>query len=232
MNRHRLRALVCWSTGKDSAWALHLLRSRDDVEVVGLLTTVNRAAGRVAMHGVRERMLELQAQALGLPLTRVPIPERCSNRQYERAMAAALGRARSDGVSAVAFGDLYLEDVRRYREEQLAAIGIEPLFPIWGRETTDLAREMIRAGLRARLTCIDPKVLDPSFAGRTYDGALIAALPKGVDPCGENGEFHTFAYRGPMFAEEIGVRGGAVVERDGFVFADLQPADDSAATDR
>ena len=219
---------MCWSSGKDSAWALHVLRGQGDVEVAGLLTTVNRTAGRVAMHGVRERLLELQAEALGLPLIRVPIPEKCSNEHYEGAMAAALGQAKSDGVSAVVFGDLFLEDIRRYREQQLAALGLKPLFPIWGRDTAHLARKMSRSGLRARLTCLDPKALDPSFAGRTYDHALIDALPDGIDPCGENGEFHTFAYRGPMFANEIGVRAGTVVERDGFVFADLLPANEAA----
>ena len=231
MDRRRPQALMCWSSGKDSAWALHVLRGQGDIEVAGLLTTVNRAAGRVAMHGVRERLVELQAEALGLPLIRVHIPEKCSNEQYEGAMAAALQQAKSDGVSAVAFGDLFLEDIRRYREENLAALDIKPLFPVWGWDTAHLAREMIRAGLRARVTCLDPKALDPSFAGRTYDHTLIEALPDSVDPCGENGEFHTFAYRGPMFAHEIGVRAGAVVERDGFVFADLLPDDEAATAD-
>ena len=231
MDRRRPRALMCWSSGKDSAWALHVLRGQGDIEVVGLLTTVNRAAGRVAMHGVRERLVELQAEVLGLPLIRVHIPEKCSNEQYAGAMAAALQQARIDGVSAVAFGDLFLEDIRRYREEKLAAPGIKPLFPIWGWDIAHLAREMVRAGLRARVTCLDPKALDPSFAGRTYDHDLIEALPDSVDPCGENGEFHTFAYRGPMFANEIGVRAGAVVERDGFVFADFLPVDEAATAD-
>jgi uncharacterized protein (TIGR00290 family) len=220
----RRRALMCWSSGKDSAWALHALRTSGDVEVVGLLTTINRAASRVAMHGVRERLLELQAEALGLPLTKVYIPEPCSNEEYEGAMAAALDRAKREGVMAMAFGDLFLEDIRHYREEKLAPTGIEPLFPIWGLETERLARDMVEAGLRARLTCVDPRQLDRSFAGRRYDQDLLDALPAGVDPCGERGEFHTFAYRGPMFAREIIVRGGAVVERGGFVFADVLPA--------
>ena len=215
---------MCWSSGKDSAWALHTLRTRGEVEVAGLLTTINQAAGRVAMHAVRERLLEMQAEALGLPLTKVLIPEPCSNEQYEAAMAEAVGRAMADGVTAMAFGDLFLEDIRRYREEKLAPTGITPLFPIWGLETAQLARDMVGAGLRAHVTCVDPKQLDPSFAGRTFDDAMIDALPEGVDPCGERGEFHTFAYQGPMFARPIEVRPGVVVERAGFVFADVVPA--------
>ncbi|NNL85144.1 MAG: adenine nucleotide alpha hydrolase [Myxococcales bacterium] len=212
---------MSWSSGKDCAWALHALRASSEVEIVGLLTTINREHSRVAMHGVRERLLEMQADALGLPLTKVFIPNPCSNAQYERAMADALDRAKRGGVTAVAFGDLFLEDIRRYREETLAPTGIEPLFPIWGQKTDQLARDMVDAGMRAYVTCVDTSQLDRSFAGRTYDRQMLEALPAGVDPCGENGEFHTFAFRGPMFSREIEVKPGALVERSGFVFADL-----------
>lgn len=212
---------MSWSSGKDSAWALHALRTGAEVEIVGLLTTINREHSRVAIHGVRERLLEMQADALGLPLTKVFIPNPCSNAQYERAMSDALDRAKRGGVTAVAFGDLFLEDIRRYREEKLAPTGIEPLFPIWGQKTDQLARDMVDAGLRAYVTCVDTSQLDRSFAGRTYDRQMLEALPAGVDPCGENGEFHTFAYCGPMFSREIEVKPGALVERSGFVFADL-----------
>jgi uncharacterized protein (TIGR00290 family) len=223
------KVLMCWSTGKDSAWALHVLRKEARVEVVGLLTTINTAANRVAMHAVRVRLLSMQAEALGLPLIRVPIPEPCSNAQYEHAMASALDEALAAGVTAVAFGDLFLEDVRRYREEKLRPAGIEPLFPLWGRETGALAHEMIAGGLRARLTCVDPRHLDRSFAGRDFDADLLASLPPTVDPCGERGEFHSFAYAGPMFARPIPIVSGAVVERDGFVFADVLPDPSASA---
>lgn len=215
------RALVAWSSGKDSAWALHLLRARGDVEVVGLLTTMNEAFGRVAMHAVRAELVEAQARALGLPLIQAPIPNPSTNAQYEAAMAAALERARSAGVTAVAFGDLFLEDVRRYRETRLEGTGIRPLFPLWARDTIALSREMVASGLRAVVTAVDPRRLDSSFAGRTYDAAFLGDLPAETDPCGENGEFHTFAFEGPMFAAPIRVSRGEIVTRDGFVFADL-----------
>ena len=218
-------ALLAWSSGKDSAWSLHVLRAAGEVEVVGLLTTINAAFDRVAMHAVRTELLRAQADAAGVPLWPVPIPWPCSNDAYEAAMAAALERAQADGVTAVAFGDLFLEDIRRYREERLRPLGIEPLFPLWGRPTAPLAAEMIAGGLRARLTCVDPKQLDPRFAGREFDAALLAELPGGVDPCGERGEFHTFAYDGPMFRRPVAPRAGEVVARDGFVFADLLPAE-------
>lgn len=212
---------MSWSSGKDCAWALHALRTRAEVEVVGLLTTINREHSRVAVHGVRERLLEMQADALDLPLTKVFIPDPCTNAQYESAMADALVQAKRRGVTALGFGDLFLEDIRRYREEKLAPTGIEPLFPIWGRKTDQLARDMVDAGLRAYVTCVDTSQLDRSFAGRTYDRQMLESLPTGVDPCGENGEFHTFAYCGPMFSREVEVKPGALVERSGFVFADL-----------
>jgi uncharacterized protein (TIGR00290 family) len=217
----RPRALLSWSSGKDSAWALHVLRQRNEVEVVGLLTTVNQAADRVAMHAVRSELLREQAAAVGLPLHAVGIPWPCSNADYEAAMSAALQRAKEDQIAVMAFGDLFLEDIRRYRVEKLTGTGIEPSFPIWGIPTDQLAREMIAGGLRARLTCVDPKQLDARFAGREFDSALISELPNGVDPCGEHGEFHTFSYDGPMFNRPVPVRNGELVTRDGFVFADL-----------
>jgi uncharacterized protein (TIGR00290 family) len=219
----RAKALLAWSSGKDSAWSLHLLRQRDDVEVVGLLTTINEVHDRVAMHAVRRVLLEAQARAASLPLWPVPIPSPCSNEQYERAMGEAIAAAVAAGVRAVAFGDLFLEDVRRYRERQMAGTGLELLFPLWGRPTAALALEMVAGGLRARITCVDPRVLPATFAGRAFDRALLDELPTGVDPCGENGEFHTFAWDGPMFEAPVPIRGGEVVERDGFVFADLLP---------
>ena len=219
------KALLAWSSGKDSAWSLHVLRAQGEVEVVGLLTTINEAFDRVAMHAVRTELLRAQADAADLPLWPVPIPWPCSNAEYEAAMAAAMARARADGITHVAFGDLFLEDVRRYREERLAPTGITPLFPIWGTPTDALARRMIDGGLRARLTCVDPKSLDARFAGREFDAALLAELPASVDPCGERGEFHTFAYDGPMFRRPVPIRAGEVVTRDGFVFADLLPSE-------
>jgi uncharacterized protein (TIGR00290 family) len=215
------RLWLSWSSGKDSAWALHALRRQDDYEICGLLTTINATAARVAMHAVRETLLERQAAATGLPLIKVPIPYPCPNEAYEAAMTGAIARAKDDGVSVMAFGDLFLEDVRRYRVEKLAPTGIDPVFPIWGIPTDRLARDMVAAGLRARVTCVDPKQLDPKFAGRVFDDSFLDDLPDGVDPCGENGEFHSFAFAGPMFAAPINVVPGETVERDGFVFTDL-----------
>ncbi len=219
----RPKAWLSWSTGKDSAWALHEVRARGEIEVVALLTTVNSAHRRVAMHAVRETLLDSQADALGLPVVKVPIPPHCVNAVYEEAMAAAMARARAEGAHLVVFGDLFLADVRAYREERLAACAMKAVFPLWGRDTAALAREMVASGVRAALTCVDPKQLSPTFAGRTFDAALLAELPSGVDPCGEKGEFHTFAFAGPMFRRPIGVKAGEVVERDGFFFADLLP---------
>ena len=217
----REKALLSWSSGKDSAWTLHRLRQQDEVEVVGLLTTINEAFERVAMHAVRVELLEAQAAAVGLPLVRVAIPSPCPNDVYEQAMSRAIDAAKAAGVSAIAFGDLFLEDIRRYRIEKLAGTGVRPIFPIWGIPTAALAREMVSGNLRARLTCVDPKSLSSSFAGREFDGALLDELPPSVDPCGERGEFHTFAYDGPMFERMIPVVAGEIVERDGFVFSDL-----------
>ena len=214
--------MVSWSTGKDSAWMLHVINQEYPKAAAGLLTTTNEAFDRVAMHAVRRELLEAQAEAARLPLHVLPLPWPCSNAQYEAIMKSAVEGFVADGFTHVAFGDLFLEDVRRYRVERLAGSGLEPLFPIWKtKPTSDLARDMIEAGLQARLTCIDPRKLDRSFAGRAFDHELLADLPRGTDPCGENGEFHSFACAGPMFTEAINVGVGEIVDRDGFVFADL-----------
>lgn len=222
------RALMSWSSGKDSALALHELRSRDDIEVTGLLTTVSAPFSRVAMHGVREELLALQADALGLPLWRVEIPWPCSNEEYEAAMATVLTRAVGEGITVMGFGDLFLDDIRRYREQRFAASGVKPLFPLWGRDTRALAQEMLDTGIRATIVCVDPSQLDPRFCGRELDAALLEELPARVDPCGENGEFHTFVWDGPGFASPLAIRTGETVERDGFFFTDLQPAEATA----
>lgn len=212
---------MCWSSGKDSAWALHVERQRGEVEVVGLLTTVTDAYNRVSMHGVRDEVLAAQAESVGLPLLRVPIPVPCSNAAYEAAMGKAVQQALAQGVAYMIFGDLFLEDVRRYRESQLAGTGISPRFPLWGRPTRSLAEEMIRAGLLARVTCLDPKRVPKELAGSVFDPQFLARLPAEVDPCAERGEFHTCALAGPMFQRAIAVEVGPTVERDGFVFTDL-----------
>jgi uncharacterized protein (TIGR00290 family) len=219
----RPKAWLAWSSGKDSAWALHTIRRQGEFEVVALLTTINRTYQRVAMHAVRESLVEMQAAAAGLPLVKVPIPSPCSNEIYEQAMSEAMARARAEGAWHVAFGDLFLEDIRAYREKHLAACGMTPVFPVWGKNTRRLAEEMLAGGLSAFLTCVDPRKLDRAFAGRRFDAHLLRDLPPSVDPCGENGEFHTFANAGPMFEHEIPVEAGEIVGRDGFVFADLLP---------
>ena len=216
-----MTVLLSWSSGKDSAWALHVLRSDPRVHVAALLTTFNEAVDRVAMHAVRRELVEAQAEAAGLPLVRVTIPSPCPNEIYEDRMRDAVSRAVADGFTHVAFGDLFLEDVRRYREARLAGTGLQPIFPLWGRPTPALAHEMIAGGLEAILTCVDPRVLDRAFAGRRYNSALLDDLPSTIDPCGERGEFHSFCCAGPMFSTPIPVETGIVVERDGFVFADV-----------
>ena len=217
------RVLLSWSSGKDSAWSLYKLRQDPRCEVVGLLTTLNEAFDRVAMHAVRRELLEAQAKAAGLPLQAVPIPWPCSNEEYERIMASVCAKARQSGVDAVAFGDLFLRDIRAYRERQLEGTGLEPLFSLWNLDTHDLAQAMIAGGLRAKLTCVDPKRLAPTFAAREFDQQLLAELPEGTDPCGENGEFHSFVYCAPIFDKALPIRMGEIIERDGFVFADVIP---------
>jgi uncharacterized protein (TIGR00290 family) len=216
------RVLVSWSSGKDSAWMLWALRAAGE-DVAGLLTTFNEAADRVAMHAVRRSLVESQAEAAGAPLRPVRLPWPCSNDQYEACVGAELARAAAEGITHVAFGDLFLEDVRAYRERQLSGTGLEPLFPLWHPPggTAALARAMIAGGLEAVITCVDPAQLDPSFVGRRFDAALLEELPEGVDPCGERGEFHTFAHAGPMFARPIDVAVGERLLRDGFWFADV-----------
>lgn len=217
------RILVSWSTGKDSAWMLHVINQEFPDAAAGLLTTTNQAFDRVAMHAIRRELLEAQAEAARLPLYVLPLPWPCSNAQYESIMKTAVDGFVAGGFTHVAFGDLFLEDVRRYREDRLAGSGLAPLFPIWKtKPTADLARDMIEAGLQARLTCVDPRKLDRSFAGRAFDIQLLNDLPSDVDPCGENGEFHSFAFAGPMFTKEIAVEPGDTVDRDGFVFVDLK----------
>lgn len=215
------RVVVSWSSGKDSAWTLHRLRQRDNVEVVGLMTTLNQAFDRVAMHSTRAQVLEAQAEAAGLPLRKIALPWPCSNEQYEAIMRECVSALKADGVQAVAFGDLFLEDIRQYREKQMAGTGLEPLFPLWLEPTDNLAREMIAGGLKTKIVCVDPKKLDVSFAGREFDAQLLRDLPAGVDPCGERGEFHTCVYAGPMFGREFPVTLGEIVERDGFVYCDV-----------
>jgi uncharacterized protein (TIGR00290 family) len=212
------RVLLSWSSGKDSAWTLHVLRRDPDVELVGLLTTFNESVSRVAMHAVRREVVDAQAKAAGLPLWPVHIPSPCPNEIYEARMRTAMDEAVNAGVTHVAFGDLFLEDVRRYREERLAPTGIAPIFPLWGRPTKALAREMISGGLRATITCVDPRQLDRRFAGKQFEEC---DFPDGVDPCGERGEFHSCVTAGPMFNSPISTTTGDVLERDGFVFCDV-----------
>jgi uncharacterized protein (TIGR00290 family) len=225
-----MKTLVSWSSGKDSAWMLHVLRQQPDVTIAGLVTTLNAEFDRVAMHGVRRALLQAQADAAGLPLHVLPIPHPCPNETYEQIMGAFIAEQAARGIEAMAFGDLFLEDIRRYREEKLAGTGIAPLFPIWGIGTARLARDMIAGGLVAHLTCVDPRKLPERFAGRRFDAHLLADLPAGIDPCGENGEFHSFASAGPMFRHAIPVAAGDVVTRDGFTFCDLIPSPRASLT--
>jgi uncharacterized protein (TIGR00290 family) len=217
------RVLLSWSSGKDCAWALHLLRRQPDVEVVGLVTTLNSHFQRVAMHGTRLSVLENQAAAAQLPLWIVPLPWPCTNEIYEQRMAVVCDRAVHEAINAFAFGDLFLRDIRAYRETQLKPTGLEPLFPLWDMPTDQLARDMIAAGLRAKLVCVDSRQLPASFSGRDFDASLLRDLPAGVDPCGERGEFHSCVYDGPMFTSPIPLEAGEIVDRDGFVYADFHP---------
>jgi uncharacterized protein (TIGR00290 family) len=225
-----MRTLLSWSGGKDSAWTLHILR-RDcpQIEIVGLITTINLHFDRIAMHGVRRELLEAQGRSAGLPLWTVPLPWPCSNAEYEQRMRALIDTARKLEVEAFAFGDLFLAEIREYRERQLAGTGIQPLFPIWGIPTNQLAQDMIAGGLKARIACVDPRQISADFAGREYDERLLQALPASADPCGENGEFHTFVYSGPMLQHEFPIVAGETVERDGFIYTDLMLADEMHA---
>jgi diphthamide synthase (EF-2-diphthine--ammonia ligase) len=218
------KALVAWSSGKDSAFSLDVMRRAGDYDIVGALTTVTETFGRVSMHGVRQEILMAQLDAAELPATIVAIPFPCSNEVYEARMATALAEAKTQGVSHVIFGDLFLQDVRAYREHKLEGTGITPLFPLWGRPTDALACEMIDAGLETYLTTVDLSKLPKSFAGRKFDAALLADFPPDIDPCGENGEFHSCVVAGPMLRRKIAITVGETVERDGFAYADLVPA--------
>ncbi len=220
----KTRVVLAWSSGKDSAWTLHCLRQANEVEVVGLLTTFNETFDRVAMHAVRRVLVEQQAIQTELPLFSVPIPWPCSNEDYEQAMELSVKQLVNEHqVTHIAFGDLFLEDIRAYREETLKDLDIKPLFPIWGLDTRQLAVDMIASGLKAKITCVDPKLLPAKLAGRSFDREFLKELPADVDPCGENGEFHSYAYQGPMFNNNISIQLGEIVERDGFVFADIKP---------
>ena len=223
------RILLSWSSGKDSAWALYVLRKTTAYDVVGLLTTFNHAADRVAMHAVRRSLVEQQAAAVGISLWPVQLPWPCSNSEYDTIMAQECEKAVSKGIAAIAFGDLFLEDVRSYREKRLEGSGLKPLFPIWGSPTRALAQEMIFWGMRSKLTCVDTRKLDSSFAGRDFDQQLLSELPEGIDPCGENGEFHSFVYAGPIFGSPLSISSGEIVFRDGFAFADVIPLTQCAA---
>lgn len=217
------KILLSWSSGKDSAWTLHTLRQKPNVEIVGLLTTFNETNNRAAMHAVRLELVQAQAQAAGLPLWPVPLPFPCSNEEYESRMRSVIERAKRDGVSHIAFGDLFLEDIRAYRERMMAGTGIEPIFPLWRArdDTKALAEEMLAGGLRAALITIDSKRLSPAFAGRMYDKQMLVELPPSVDPCGENGEFHTFCFDGPMFSHPISLQFGETIEREGYLYTDI-----------
>ena len=217
------KILLSWSSGKDSAWTLHLLRQRPDIQIAALVTTFNSEANRVAMHAVRRVLVETQAEQTGLPLWAVELPWPCSNLDYEERMRTVCQRATAEGITAIAFGDLFLQEIRDYRVRQLQGSGLEPLFPVWQIPTEQLGRDMIAAGVKAKITCVDPSKLAKSFAGRDYNLGLLQTLPPDIDPCGENGEFHTFVYDAPVFSRPIGVQTGEVVERSGFVFADLLP---------
>lgn len=222
------KAWMAWSSGKDSAWALHTARQLGEVDIVGIMTTVTSVYDRISMHGVRRSLLEAQANALGLPLYCVEIPAPCSNQDYEERMRAAMQVAQAQEVSHIVFGDLFLEDLKEYRERNLAQVGMQAYFPLWKRDTASLAQEMIDGGLKAHLTCIDPRKMPVSLAGHAFNTTLLNSLPDLVDPCGENGEFHSFVWDGPMFQRPIPVQVGETVERDGFVFTDLLPLESPA----
>lgn len=217
-------AWLAWSSGKDSAWALHVARQQGEVDIAGLMTTITRPYERVSMHAVREELLDLQAEAVGLPLHKAYIPAPCSNEEYAEVMRKSMEQAKAEGVKGVVFGDLFLGDVRRYREENLAQVGMMAHFPLWGSDTKALAREMIEAGVKAVVTCVDPRKIPRELAGAEFGAEFVSALPADADPLGENGEFHTFIYSGPMFGAPLEIKVGETVEREGFVFTDILPA--------
>lgn len=216
-------AFVSWSSGKDSAYALYEAERLGLARIAGVLTTINEVYDRVAMHGVRCTLLDRQIAALDLPCIKVALPNPCPNEVYEARMAEACDRVKTQGIRRIVFGDLFLEDIRAYRIEKLAAAGMEPVFPLWKRDTAILARQMIASGVMAHISCLDPRKIPREFAGRAFDEGLLGDLPAGIDPCGENGEFHTVVSAGPMFSAPIGVSIGETVERDGFVFTDVVP---------
>jgi uncharacterized protein (TIGR00290 family) len=217
------RTLLSWSGGKDSAWALQVLRQQEDIEVVGLFCTFNKKYERGAMHAVRNELIHRQAASVGLPLELIPIPDPCSDSEYKAIMADFIEGVKSMGIECIAFGDLFLEEIRSYREKSLAGTGITPLFPLWGIPTGELSKEMVSSGLRAKITCIDPKQLSAEFSGHEYDSSFLAQIPDSIDPCGEKGEFHSFAYDGPMFNDKVNICVGETVTRDGFIFTDILP---------
>ncbi|RMF95412.1 MAG: adenine nucleotide alpha hydrolase [Candidatus Schekmanbacteria bacterium] len=215
------RTLLSWSSGKDSAWALYKLQQDPEIDLVGIFSTVNKKFNRIAMHGVKVELLYLQAECIGLPLQLIEIPYPCSNEEYEEKMARFVEKSKQNKIDCFAFGDLFLEDIRKYREEKLKGTGIAPIFPIWGIPTDKLSEEMINKGLKAVITCVDPKQISETFIGRSYDKSFLNNIPKDIDPCGENGEFHSFAYGGPMFEKDMKISVGKIVRRDGFVFVDV-----------
>ena len=217
------KVLLSWSSGKDSAWTLHLLRQQPNIHVAALLTTFNSEANRVAMHAVRRLLVEAQSERTGIQLWPVELAWPCSKLEYDDRMRIVCQRAAAEGITAVAFGDLFLQDIRNYRERQLQGTGLTPLFPVWQIPTDKMSRDMMAAGVKAKITCVDASKPAKSFAGHEHDLQLLQALPSGIDPCGENGEFHTFVYDAPVFSGPIAVRTGEVIERDGFAFADLVP---------
>lgn len=223
MSHTRFRAILSWSSGKDSAMSLFSVLKSNEFEILALLTTVSDQFHRVSMHGVREELLNQQAASLGLPIEKVHVPYPCPNAVYEQKMSTFLTSYKCKGLTHVIFGDLFLEDVRRYREEKLSQIGITAVFPLWKENTSKMARSMLKLGFRAVVTCVDMKKLDPTFAGRYYDESFLDELPSSVDPCGENGEFHTFVIDGPIFKNRIEITVGKSVMRDGFQFVDILP---------
>lgn len=218
------KTLVSWSSGKDSAWTLYKLQQQQEFEVVGLFCTFNKKYERGAMHAVRNELIRQQTESIGLPLELIPIPDPCNDSEYKAIMANFIAQVKSQEIEYIAFGDLYLKDIRRYREDSLAGTGITPLFPLWQIPTDKLSNDMVNSGLRAKISCIDPNLMPLSFAGHEYDNTFLKQIPSNIDPCGENGEFHSFVYDGPMFNHKINISIGEVVARNGFVYTDILPS--------